>query len=78
MPWCNCRCCRCPLISGHYIDEFAEAHAKELLVRQWLDAAVPAAGVGVAIDWAMLGRIADARDGAPFDAASLTEDYELG
>jgi adsorption protein B len=67
-----------PLISGHYIDEFAEAHAKDLLVRQWLDAAVPAAGVGVAIDRAMLGRIADARDGAPFDAASLTEDYELG
>jgi adsorption protein B len=67
-----------PLISCHYIDEFAEAHAKDLLVRQWLDAAVPAAGVGVAIDRAMLGRIADARDGAPFDAASLTEDYELG
>ncbi|WP_310476138.1 glycosyl transferase family protein [Sandarakinorhabdus sp.] len=67
-----------PLISGHYIDEFAEAHAKDLLVRHWLGAAVPAAGVGVAIDRAMLGRIADARGGAPFDAASLTEDYELG
>ena len=67
-----------PLISGHYIDEFAEAHAKDLLVRHWLGAAVPAAGVGVAIDRAMLGRIADARSGAPFDAASLTEDYELG
>lgn len=67
-----------PLISGQYIDEFADAHGKDLLVRQWLGAAVPAAGVGVAIDRAMLGRIADARDGAPFDAASLTEDYELG
>lgn len=67
-----------PLISGHYIDEFAEAHAKDLLVRQWLGAGVPAAGVGVAIDRAMLGRIAEMRGGAPFDAASLTEDYELG
>lgn len=69
---------RSPLISGHYIDEFAEAHAKDLLVRQWLGAGVPAAGVGVAIDRAMLARIADLRGGAPFDAASLTEDYELG
>ena len=67
-----------PLISGHYIDEFAEAHGKDLLVRQWLGAGLPSAGVGVAIDRAMLGRIADARGGVPFDAASLTEDYELG
>ncbi len=67
-----------PFISGHYIDEFAEAHIKELPVRQWLGAAVPAAGVGVAIDRAMLGRIAALRGGAPFDALSLTEDYELG
>ena len=67
-----------PLISGHYIDEFAEAHGKDLLVRQWLGAAIPAAGVGVAFDRAMLGRIAEHRGGTPFDAASLTEDYELG
>ena len=67
-----------PLIAGHYIDEFAEAHMKELPVRQWLGAALPSAGVGVAIDRAMLGRIADERSQLPFDAASLTEDYELG
>ena len=58
-----------PLISGHYIDEFAEAHAKDLLVRQWLDAAVPAAGVGVAIDRAMLGN-RSRYDG--FDAGNST------
>jgi bacteriophage N4 adsorption protein B len=67
-----------PFVAGHYIDEFAEAHCKELPVRQWLGAAVPSAGVGVAIDRAMLGRIAALRGGLPFDAASLTEDYELG
>ncbi|MEN9932440.1 MAG: hypothetical protein RIS17_1013 [Pseudomonadota bacterium] len=67
-----------PLISGHYLDEFAQSHGKDLLVRQWLGAGLPSAGVGVAIDRAMLGRIADRRGGAPFDAASLTEDYELG
>jgi adsorption protein B len=69
---------RSPFIAGHYIDEFAEAHLKELPVRQWLGAAVPAAGVGVGLERAMLGRVAALRGGQPFDADSLTEDYELG
>lgn len=69
---------RSRLVSGHYCDEFAEAHAKQLLVRQALGAGMPLAGVGCAIRRAMLGRIAAARGGAPFDASSLTEDYELG
>ena len=67
-----------PFVSGHYCDEFAEAHGKQLLVRQALGAAIPFAGVGCAIRRDMLQRIADARGGAPFDDASLTEDYELG
>ncbi|MCW4462658.1 glycosyl transferase family protein [Sphingomonas sp. BT-65] len=69
---------RSPLIAGHYLDEFAEAHAKTLAVREALGAALPFAGVGCAIDRALLGRIAEARDGVPFDESSLTEDYELG
>lgn len=69
---------RSPLVAGHYLDEFAEAHAKNLAVRETLGAALPFAGVGCAIDRALLGRIADARGGLPFDEASLTEDYELG
>jgi adsorption protein B len=67
-----------PLISGHYCDEFAEAHAKQLPVRQALGAGLPLAGVGCAIRRDMLQSIADARGGEPFDATSLTEDYELG
>lgn len=67
-----------PLVSGHYADEFAEAHAKQLVVRAGLGAALPLAGVGCAIDRSMLDAIADSRGGDPFDAASLTEDYELG
>jgi bacteriophage N4 adsorption protein B len=67
-----------PLIAGHYMDEFAQSHGKDLLVRQWLGAALPSAGVGVAFDRAMLGRIAAAQGGRPFDDDSLTEDYELG
>lgn len=67
-----------PLVSGHYLDEFAESHGKQLLVRQALGAGMPFAGVGCAIRRDMLQRIADARGGAPFDETSLTEDYELG
>lgn len=65
-------------VSGHYLDEFAEAHAKILVVRQALGAGLPLAGVGCAVRRAMIARIADIRHGAPFDATSLTEDYELG
>ncbi len=65
-------------ISGHYIDEFAEAHGRHLPVRGALGAGLPLAGVGCAISVAMLTRIAGARGGLPFDETSLTEDYELG
>lgn len=64
-------------VSGHYLDEFAENHAKDMEVRALLRAPVPSAGVGTAIDRDMLERIAGP-GGAPFDATSLTEDYELG
>ncbi|MEG3124471.1 glycosyl transferase family protein [Sphingomonas sp. GB1N7] len=69
---------RSRFVSGHYADEFAEAHRKTLVVRQAVGAGLPLAGVGCAIERACLGRIADLRQNAPFDADSLTEDYELG
>ena len=65
-------------ISGHYLDEFAENHTKDIVVREALGAAVPSAGVACAIDRAVLGEIARIAGGAPFDATCLTEDYELG
>jgi bacteriophage N4 adsorption protein B len=65
-------------ISGHYCDEFAEAHGKSLVVREAIGAALPMAGVGCAIGRNHIGRIALENGGAPFDASSLTEDYELG
>lgn len=65
-------------VSGHYCDEFAEAHAKALMVREALGAALPSAGVGCAIEREAIGALADARQGRPFDPDSLTEDYELG
>jgi adsorption protein B len=65
------------LMSGHYCGEFAEAHGKQVVVREAVGAAVPSAGVGTAIAREALGRLATAARG-PFDPGSLTEDYELG
>lgn len=65
-------------IAGHYIDEFAESHAKELVVRAAVGAALPSAGVGCAFARDALERLARRAGGLPFDAESLTEDYELG
>ena len=66
------------LIAGHYCDEFAESHAKQLIARGALGAALPLAGVGCTIQREMLQLVAQRRGGMPFDAMSLTEDYELG
>jgi adsorption protein B len=65
-------------IGGHYADEFAEAHIKEMPVRQSLGAGLPSAGVGCAFGRDLLERLAQRAGGVPFDALSLTEDYELG
>jgi adsorption protein B len=64
-------------VSGHYLDEFTEAHGKELVVRAAIGASLPSAGVGCGVSRAALAALAAGR-GAPFDPASLTEDYELG
>lgn len=65
------------MVSGHYADEFAESHGATLIVRAALGAGLPLAGVGCCVRVSALERLAEA-DGVPFDAASLTEDYELG
>jgi len=65
-------------IGGHYADEFSKSHGKELVVRQALGAGLPSAGVGCAFSRAALAAIAQRNGGGPFDAESVTEDYELG
>ncbi len=62
------------MVAGHYSDEFSESHAKGLVVRDAIGAAIPGAGVGLAISRAMLTRFG----AEPFAHQSLTEDYELG
>lgn len=68
-------------IAGHYIDEFAEAHAKAMVVRDGMGAALPSAGVGCALRREILADLHRERglaaDG-PFEAECLTEGYELG
>jgi adsorption protein B len=65
-------------IAGHYCDEFAEAHIKELVVREAVGAAIPLAGVGCAIARRALSKLAALQDGRPFAGNSMTEDYEVG
>ncbi|WP_247713488.1 glycosyl transferase family protein [Qipengyuania sphaerica] len=65
-------------IASHYSDEFAEAHAKAMVVRDRLGCAIPGAGVGCAISRGMLARLSRENEGGPFSENSLTEDYELG
>jgi adsorption protein B len=68
-----------PLISGHYADEFTEAHARAMPVRSRLGVAMPCAGVGCGFARNTLQALAEASPGgSPFATDSLTEDYELG
>jgi len=64
--------------AGHYLDEFAELHFKDILVRQWLTRSIPAAGAGCAFSRRALETIAAVSDNQVFNVDSLTEDYELG
>ncbi len=73
---------RSPWIAGHYSDEFTEAHAKTLVVRDALGAGIPTAGVGCGFSRAAVSRMArwraDHGGKGPFAPDSLTEDYEVG
>lgn len=64
--------------SAHYMDEFAEIHGKDILVREAVAGQVPSAGVGTCFSRrAVLALLADG-DGIAFDVQSLTEDYDIG
>lgn len=68
-----------PWIAGHYCDEFAEAHTRDMVVRNAIGAGLPSAGVGCAFSRVAVERILERRgQGEPFAAECLTEDYEAG
>lgn len=66
------------LVGGVYIDEFAESHTKDLLVREALGAAVPSAGVGTLLSRSLVLSLQDTQNGDFLKEDTLTEDYHLG
>ncbi len=64
--------------AGHYQDEFAQQHLKDLVVRESMHRSLPAAGVGVAFSRRAMNALADGERDGPFGVGSLTEDYDLG
>ena len=63
---------------AHYVDEFAELHGKDVIVRESLAGQVPSAGVGTCFSRQAILRLSVEGDGLPFDVQSLTEDYDIG
>ncbi|GFK92579.1 hypothetical protein NNJEOMEG_00404 [Fundidesulfovibrio magnetotacticus] len=66
------------LTRGHYLDEFAENHSKDMTVREVLSRSVPSAGVGSAYSRRSLDTLAAETNHQLFNINSLTEDYDFG
>ena len=66
------------LTAGTYMDEFSEIHTKDLLVRQYMGAALPSAGVGTCLSRRLILIFLSRQNGEVFLPDSLTEDYQIG
>lgn len=62
---------------GHYMDEFALQHLKDLRVREWLTGGIPSAGVGTAFSREAIKLAWVPEINGPFRKHLLTEDYEI-
>lgn len=65
-------------VGSTYIDEFAELHTKDLIVRQHLGAALPSAGVGTALSRSLIFELMKSNSENFLRQDCLTEDYILG
>jgi adsorption protein B len=65
------------IISGTYMDEFAEWHSKDLVVRESMTGTVPSAGVGTCFSRQALSVLTAQNPGEPFNTSTLTEDYDI-
>lgn len=65
------------MISGMYMDEFAEMHTKDLEVRQHLSGVIPCAGVSACFSREAIQHLNDQNQGEAFRTASFTEDYDI-
>jgi adsorption protein B len=66
------------ITSAHYMDEFAELHGKDIVVREALAGQVPSAGVGTCFSRRAVMALLHDGGGRAFDTRSLTEDYDIG
>lgn len=64
--------------AGHYLDEFAQGHYKDIVVREDINKSIPAAGVGCAFSRRAFDILAEGNCGCLFSLDSLTEDYDFG
>lgn len=71
MPWHS-------FIGGVYMDEFAESHLKELIVREKIARILPSAGTSTAFWRESLKKLDEENNRQIFNPRSLTEDYEVG
>lgn len=66
------------MVAGTYMDEFAESHAKDLVVRESMVSEVPSAGVGTCFSHRAMAELAAQTNNQPFNSDTLTEDYDIG
>ena len=67
------------LTRAHYMDEFAENHHKNMVIREVFGRGIPCAGVGCGFSRHALEVLAsDNEERLVFKLGSLTEDYEMG
>ncbi|WP_323016319.1 glycosyl transferase family protein [Castellaniella sp.] len=66
------------MVAGTYMDEFAESHAKDLVVRESMVSEVPSAGVGTCFSHRAMAELAVQTNNQPFNSDTLTEDYDIG
>jgi adsorption protein B len=65
------------MVAGISMDEFAEVHSKDLIVREHLSGVVPCAGVSACFSRRAIAMLVAYNQGAAFDTSSFTEDYDV-
>ncbi len=65
------------LIAGTYLDDFAEWHSKDLVVRESFLGEVPSAGVGTCFSRRAIMALCADTNNQPYNTDSLTEDYDF-
>ena len=64
-------------IGATYMDDFAEWHEKEMVVRESLNGLVPGSGVSTCYSRRAIQMLAERNNNQPFNTDTLTEDYDL-